>query len=332
MVDGTPNPTSTVQTGTGTQPSTVDDSELLADPATGPETSVEPGAPEDPATIAPGPGDSVITGSPGMSVDCEATLPCRWVSGDTQFTVTISNTDNIGAQGRLSIEYAIATSHDTEIAIASTEPATDDAGSRYEPSALSLGEGIGGIPQGVFGGTSIEASIEFDRSSNAATLADWTIGLSDAGLVRQPRFTGIPIGPATSQHAECANTLPCAWISPAGDVTVTLLSVTGSGSTNRLSTNFKIETTRTMVVAVDSGASAVGIDGLSYTGRTHAIGVDTGAQKLTAASIPGAQVAGTVFFFRTQAMSPALQHLSLTVYEDRPVPRWNPSFLSVPIQ
>jgi len=48
--------------------------------------------------------------------------------------------------------------------------------------------------------------------------------------------------------------------------------------------------------------------------------------------VPGTQLTGSVFFFRTQDMSAALQQLSLIVYEDKPTPRWNPSFLAVPIQ
>jgi len=274
----------------------------------------------------------VTTGTAGMTVNCNMTLPCRWVSADTGFSVTITSTDNIGAQGRLSIEYSILTAHDTQVLIASTDQAVDSAGSRYEPSALRLGEGIGGRAQGVLAGSEINAGIEFDRPSTADALSTWRISLSDSGLVRQPTFTNIPIGSATTQLADCANTLPCAWESPQGDVTITLLNVSGSGSTNLLTTSFKVETTRSATVAIDSGATAVGIDGMSYKGRTHSIGLETGAQKITANTIPGAHVAGTVFFFRTQAMSPSLQNLTLTVYEDRPVPRWNPSFLSVPVQ
>ena len=126
--------------------------------------------------------------------------------------------------------------------------------------------------------------------------------------------------------------MPCAWESPAKDVTITLLSVNGSGSTNALSTSFKVEATSSITVAVDEGATAVGTDGMNFRGRTHSLGIETGAEKLISNTVAGAQVAGTVFFFRTQSMSPALQLLSLVIYEDRPVPRWNPSFINVPIQ
>jgi len=339
MVDGTAQidePTIDVITtpNTGESTTVAPENVLLSDP-TGTDTNVVLPEPTEENTTNPLMSDTqtpAITGSPGMTVDCQQKLPCQWMSADTQFSVTITNADNIGQQQRLSIEYSLLTSHDTEISIASTEPAVDQMGVRYEPSALTLGEGVGGTAQGVFGGTTIRARIEFDRTSSANTLASWSIGLSDAGLVRQPKFTNIPVGSATMQHADCANTLPCLWVSPDGDVTITLLSASGFGSTNRLSTNFKVETTRNAVVAIDSGATAVGIDGLAYRGRTHAIGIETGAQKITATAIPGSQVAGTVFFFRTQEMSAVLQNLSLIIYEDQPVPRWNPNFMSVPVQ
>ncbi|MFK8083246.1 MAG: hypothetical protein AB8B97_23450 [Granulosicoccus sp.] len=339
MVDGTLLPDSQASVSSPDDENTVlipvlSGNELLSDSIDSnlPIENIDPTdtAIADPATDIPE--TSITTGNPGSLVDCQQTLPCRWISADSQFFVTVTNADNIGAQGRLAIEYSVMTSHDSEISIASAEAAMDDTGIRYEPSALMLGEGIGGRIQGVLGGSTILARIEFDRASNSSMLTNWTIGLSDAGLVRQPQFTGLPIGPATNQHADCANTLPCAWVSPTGDVTITLNSVTGFGSTNRLSVNFKIETTRNAMVAVDIGSTAVGTDGLRFTGRTHAIGVETGATKITTNSVAGAHVAGSVFFSRTQAMSPALQHLALVVYEEQPVPRWNPTFLSIPIQ
>ncbi len=323
----------TTETATGTTTGTTTGANAETPPATTTDTSTSTATATTTDFFSQNdPAAPTVIGTPGMSVDCDLTLPCRWISADAQFSVTISNADNIGEQARLSIEYSVQTSHDTEVLIASTEPAIDDTGLSYEPSALQLGEGIGGRAQGILAGQEISARIEFDRSSTASGLNSWSIGLSDAGIIRQPSFTNIPVGSATDQFADCANTLPCVWISPDAAATITLLGVTGSGSTNRLSANFKVETTTDTVVAVDSGATAFGIDGMPYRGRTHAIGLEIGAEKLTATAVPGALVAGTVHFFITQTMSTALANLSLIVYEDRPVPRWNPSFLSVPIQ
>ena len=322
-------------TGTTTVATTDATTGAPIDATTGTSTDVTTGATtatDTDAVFLSDPTVPTVIGTPGMSVDCDLTLPCRWVSDDAQFAVTVTNADNIGLQGRLSIEYSIVTAHDTQVLIASTEPALDANGLSYVPSALVLGEGIGGRAQGVTAGAEVAARIEFNSSSTASSLSLWTIALNDGGLIRQPSFSNIPVGSATTQHADCALTLPCAWVSPDANATITLLSVTGTGTTNRLSASFKVETTRNTVVAVDSGSTAVGTDGLPYRGRTHSLSLQTGSEKLTANSIPGAQVAGTVYFFVTQSMSAALQNLSLIIYEDQPVPRWNPSFLSVPVQ
>ena len=294
--------------------------ELLLDPVAIPDSITD-------MTIEP-----VIIGAPGASVNCDLALPCRWLSDDSQFFVTVTNADNIGAQGRLSIEYSVSSLHDTQVNISNTESAVDSAGDIYMPSALRLGEALGGSAEGIVAGASITASIQFDNASTANNIDYWSIGLSDSGLIRQPVFSGIRIGSATTQPADCANTLPCEWESPAKDVTITLLTASGSGSTSQLSTSFKVETTRDLVLAVDAGATAAGSDGMSYRGRTHSIGIETGAEKLTGSVTAGARLAGSVFFFRTQSMSQSLQNLSLIVYEDSPVPRWNPEFLNVPVQ
>ena len=290
----------------------------------------------DPATISDATEDPLVepvtTGDPGADVNCNLELPCRWLSDDSQFFVTVTNADNIGSLGRLVIEYSVSSLHDTQVNVSSTEPAIDLAGSVYTPSALRLGDAVGGGAQGLLAGESLPATIQFSSAGSAESIDFWSIGLSDSGLIRQPVFSGIPIGSATTEPADCANALPCAWESPANDVTITLLSATGSGTINQLTTSFRVETTRNLTVAVDAGATALGTDGMSYEGRTHSIGVETGAEKLTGDVIAGAQLPGTVFFSRTQSMSEALQTLSLIIYEDDPVPRWNPEFLNVPIQ
>ena len=285
-----------------------------------------------PDAITDTPVEAASIGAPGASVNCDLTLPCRWLSDDSQFFVTVTNADNIGSSGRLVIEYSVSSLHDTQVTVSSTEPAIDNAGGNYGISAVRLGEAEGTDTQELLAGESAPASIQFDSVASADSIDYWSIGLSDSGLLRQAVFRGIPIGSETTLAADCTNALPCVWESPAKDATITLLNVTGSGTINQLRASFTVETTRDLTVAVDAGATATGTDGMSYRGRTHSIGDDTGAGKLTGNTIAGAQITGTVFFFRTQSVSEALQTLSLIVYEDIPLPQWNPEFFNVPVQ
>ncbi len=272
------------------------------------------------------------TGVAGMTVDCEQSLPCQWVSADSGFSATVTNVDNNGRLNRLRVDYSIVTAHDTEITVIGANAAAETNGTSLGVTAISLGNGVGGVAQGLLAGTTLPSSVEFSNTSTASSIDTWSIALSDSGLARTPTFTNLPVGPLTNQIADCENTLPCVWVPPNAEVTITLLAVSGTGSSNLLTTNFSVVTTRTSTVAIDSGATAIGVDGASYRGRTHTVAQQTGAEKLTVDTIAGAQVVATVLFFRTQSISTALQNLSLIAYEDNPVPRWNPMFTNVPVQ
>ncbi len=319
---------------------TTDDNPAVSDPVT--SVVGNPLVPVVADDLTPAPTDTTpaviepvipetTTGVAGMTVNCEQSLPCRWISADTAFSVTVTNVDNNGRLNRLRVDYAIVAAHDSEMSITGANPAIDADGATLTTASVSLGNGVGGVAQGLLAGSELPGSVEFNSASTSSALNTWSIALSDSGLTRTPTFTNLPVGPLTTQIADCENTLPCVWIPPNAEVTITLIAVSGTGSSNLLTTNFSVETTRTATVAIDSGAVAVGVDGTSYRGRTHSVGQQTSSEKLTVDTISGAKIVATVLFFRTQSVSSALQHLSLVTYEDNPVPRWNPTFTNVPV-
>lgn len=327
-------PTTTVGDVATATPGTPISSDPLT-PTTGdpltPGDTITPIDANAPSTIVPVIPETT-TGIAGMTVDCQQSLPCEWISADSGFSVTATNVDNNGRLNRLRVDYAIVTAHDTEISVTGTNPAIDANGVSFTTASLSLGTGPGGVTQGLIAGSQLPGSVEFNTASSSSSLNSWSIALSDSGLTRTPTFINLPVGPLTNQIADCENILPCVWIPPNAEVTINLLAVSGTGSSNLLTANFSVVTTRNATVAVDSGATAIGVDGASFRGRTHTVGQQTGSDKLTVDTIAGAQVVATVLFFRTQSISPALQNLSLVTYEDSPVPRWNPMFTNVPVQ
>ena len=278
------------------------------------------------------PGSDVTSGSPGLDVDCQQTLPCRWISEDSQFSLTVTNADNIATRSRLSISYTISTAHDTDLIVSRAENATDADGSVFKPTDQSLGGGNGGTPQGLVAGSDIDGTMNFDKGTSSDSLSSWSIAILDGGLIRSPQFTALPVGTVTSAQADCQNTLPCIWTTPQSDVAITLQSVGGVSIGNRLSVNFSVETATAMSVAVDAGAVATGSDGTAFEGRTHALGIDSDYQKVTDSVTAGIPLYGSVNFFRTESTPPSLQSLALVLYQDTPVPRWNPQFINVPIQ
>ena len=87
-----------------------------------------------------------------------------------------------------------------------------------------------------------------------------------------------------------------------------------------------------MSVAVDAGATGTGDDGTRFEGRTHTLGPLNSHEKITQESIANTGTSGSVNFFRTETTPDSLALLSLVLYEDAPTPRWNPQFISVPVQ
>ena len=277
------------------------------------------------------PTSELTIGTPGTTVDCRSSLPCRWVSSDTQFAVTVTSADNIASRDRLSLSYFITTTHDSTVLISSTEQAMDGEGLVLRAEDQTLGEGNGGTPQGLLAGDQLKGIINFDDTATGDSLSRWSISVLDAGVIRNPTFSGIPLGSLTTAQADCRFTLPCIWTAPDNDVAITLQSVGGISTNNRVSVNFSVETSTDMTIAVDQGSLASGSDGTLFDGRTLSLGFLTDYQKLTAEVRARSPYFGAVHFYRTPTTPAYLHQLSLVVYQDEPVPRWNPEFVNVPL-
>lgn len=275
---------------------------------------------------------STVVGIAGQTVDCQNKLPCRWISADQQLAVSATNADNIASRNRLSVSYSVSTVHDTQLLIGSIDEAVDSESIRYPVADLTLGGNNGGVPITVQAGSKIQGVVNYSDGTPSSSLSYWSVSLLDGGLLRKALFSNLPVGPITSDYAQCNNILPCVWASPDSQVTITLLSVGGFASNGRMNANYLIQTSRDMSVAVDAGASAIGDDGTQFKGLTHTVGLLNSYEKITQKSIANIPTSASVNFLRTETRPDALVHLSLVLYEDTPTPRWNPRFVSVPVQ
>jgi hypothetical protein len=87
-----------------------------------------------------------------------------------------------------------------------------------------------------------------------------------------------------------------------------------------------------MDVILGAGASAIGSLGEKFDGRTHGLGAETGFADVMASTASGVILPGNISFFRTSQAPSALNSLNLVLYEDAPIPRWNPQFINLPTQ
>lgn len=304
------------------------------------ENNTNTGGSTDDATETPPPSSSILLddpaseltiGEPGISVDCMNSLPCRWVSSDTQFALTVTSADNVATRDRLSLSYAISTTHDSTISVSSAELATDSSGVVLRSEDQTLGEGTGGTSQGLLAGDQLLGMINFNKSATSNTLSNWAVSAVDSGVIRTAEFSNIPVGSLVTTLADCNYTLPCIWTTPGNDVAISLISVGGLSINNRVSVNFSVEASSDMNIAVDEGAKATGSDGTLFKGRTLELGNMSDYRKLSAQIMARSPYFGSVHFYRTPMTPAHLDQLSLVLYQDEPVPRWNPKFINVPI-
>ena len=69
-----------------------------------------------------------------------------------------------------------------------------------------------------------------------------------------------------------------------------------------------------------------------FEGRTHSLNGVTGYKTVRTEAYSGYGMSGAVNFSRNSATPTMLNELSLILYQDSPVPRWNPLFVNIPVQ
>ncbi len=246
--------------------------------------------------------------------------------------MTVTNADNFGSRDRLQLNYTLETSHDTQVSVADAGQALDDTDVEFQPVEQTLGSDVSGNAQDLLAGSTVDGVVVFDEATESTTLSEWSITLVDGGVDRLPSFTNIPVGTMTSAYADCELVLPCVWLTPQGDVSITLTAAGGYTTNSRLSTTFVVQSATTINVALDAGAFAIDPEGTEFTGRTYRLGTSVGGGKITAEAVAENDLTGIVEYYRTTATPTVLDEVTLVLYQDSPVPRWNPKFVNVPAQ
>ena len=297
----------------------------------GPAAFADPdGAPGVPPRVAGGVDPEAVTGEPGAPVDCALTLPCRWSSEGGGFAVTLTSGDDTGPRNGLSLAFRVDALHDTELVFGGGAEAIDANGVLHTPIARALGAGNGNAPLGVTAGTGVDGRIDHAAPAGDTHLTRFRIGLLDNGLVREAAFENVPLGPLDSMDADCAFTLPCTWTPDDGRTTVELLSAGGLLDLRRLTVGFTVTTSDGAGIVLAGGA-ALGADGTEFASRDHALGTARDHEPLGATTVADIPRAGTVDFRRTASAPTTLRALTLSLYPDAPVPRWNVVFTDVPL-
>jgi len=323
-------------TAGGTADGAGTDTEGVAVPPAFSDSTVTPSTTAQPNTgglftpVLPNAGSDTVVGQPGIEVDCAQSLPCRWSDGDESFAVSLTSADDTGPRNGLSINFQVDTTHDTEIVYAGGSDAVVDTGARPAAIARILGGGNGLSPVAAEAGTPITGRIDYAAPAAASMLTRWRVGLSDNGQVREAIFVNVPVGPALSAAVDCALTLPCIWTAADSSASLRLDAAGGLADIRRLSIGFTVVSGTALALALDGGA-AIGADGAAFESRNLTLGDSTGYTTVKATTVANLNLGGNIDFRRVEGTPFSLTQLSLSIYPDAPVPRWQVMFENVPL-
>lgn len=294
-------------------------------------SAAEPAGSQAPvAPTLPEAGVDAVVGQPGVAVDCEQRLPCRWSDSDESFAVSVTSADDTGPRNGLSISFQVDATHDTELVFGGGSDVVVDTGARPAAIARALGDGNGLSPVATEAGSPASGRIDYAAPAGSALLTRWRIGLSDNGQVREAIFVNVPVGPAASAAVDCALTLPCIWSAPDNSASVRLDAAGGLADVRRLSVGFTVVSGTALAVALDGG-SAIGADGSAFQSRNVTLGDSTAHTSVHATTVANLNLGGSIDFRRVDGNPYSLTQLSLSLYPDAPVPRWQMIFENVPL-
>lgn len=271
-----------------------------------------------------------IEGRAGAVVDCEGLLPCRWLSGDGGLMVTATRVENSGATGGLEVDYRVEATRSASVSLGGSSSATDIGGAVLIPISRELDDTRGETPIDIAVSRGINGSVGYDEAA-ALSLSRWSVSLMDSGFARNAVFLDLPVGRADSAPGECEFILPCTWTSADGLASVTLTVAGGIVAESRLSVGLEIETATNLILALD-GTDAIGSDGTRFQSRSMTLGNDSHYQLVTGESIEGVSMGAHVDFLRVATQPQSLRQLTLDLYRDEPVPRWDIRFEDVPLR
>lgn len=301
--------------------------------------------------------DETSAGTPGTTdgaadadvpvVDCAGALPCRAALDGGALAVTLAASDGeaLDGSGALRVDFAVeALARDATLALGSGSSAVV-GGQVLGTASVSLGGAGESVARdeavsALLAGVAVNAHVVLDGRpfGNPAALERLTLVLAEGDSARVARFANVPLGPERSEPVDCAATLPCAWRSSDGGVTLTLVSAEPArwNRSTRLAIDWTLETTRPLEAmalpsyrVVAEGGATLEPYGIELAGLESRDGTPLAAPLDADAALGGRLV--------LRRMPPeetgALARVEPAVIERRALrtPRWRAVFVDVPV-
>jgi len=284
--------------------------------------------------------DTPTDSSVAAVVNCENMVPCTWNAADGGFSIEFTNFDQntvSNAQNLVSY-FSVDTTRDTAIEVRRQGSALYEDGEAFTFNSSQVG-GTSFGPHDFIAGFRVNGELTFDQEPRAGrtTLSRYSMQVQERGNDAQDVvLLNVPVGRAVSQDEDCANVLPCTWVSGDGEISVTITEFFENTQFSNL-TEYRLEITATRDMFVERDINnrntliADTNQALSYNGN-FSFNVDAAIRgNNTHDALAGVTFNADGQFNFLDAGANSLQRFQMSLFESPSLPRFDPVFLNVPV-
>ena len=288
------------------------------------------------ATIDDG---SFSTEKHDIVVDCTHALPCATSNDDGAVNVVVENVYRHPETRRLAIAMSVTANRDTAIKWDSDVTSTDDVATTYN----GISREFSGFYQfdkdndmvTLLAGTTLLVVQHFREmpSDTTVSLVRFDTGYIEAGVRTTLQFSNMPLDPVLGDIVDCADVVPCSWVSNDKSFSVNVLKVSGLWQTGRLRIDLEVRATVGMGINLFSADPVVGNDGSVFTPRTHSLGGTSDYQDFTVQLVPEGVLSGHQDFLKNaNRLATSLKQVKLGISRVDAPGAGSPVFRNLPLE
>ena len=271
--------------------------------------------------------------------DCSHQLPCEASNVDSAVTVVVENVYRHPETRRLAIAMSVTANRDTALRWDNDITSTDGVGNNYNGTDREF-SGFFQLDREndmvtLLAGTTLVLVQHFREmpSESTVSIVRFDTGYIEAGVRTSLQFSNMPLDPVLGDIVDCADQVPCSWLSNDQSFSVNVLKASGLWQTGRLRIDFEVRPSVAMGINLFSSDPVVGNDGSLFTPRTHSLGSTSDFQEVTVQLVAeGVQVGHQDFLKNADRLATSLVQVKLGMTRVDVPGAGSPVFRNLPLE
>ena len=272
-------------------------------------------------------------------LDCLHELPCEASNDDSAVSVVVENVYRHPETRRLAIAMSVTANRDTALRWDNDITSTDGVGNNYNGTSREF-SGFFQLDRDndmvtLLAGTTLVVVQHFREmpSESTVSIVRFDTGYIEAGVRTSLQFSNMPLDPVLGDIVDCADQVPCSWLSNDQSFSVNVLKASGLWQTGRLRIDFEVRPTVGMGINLFSSDPVVGNDGSLFTPRTHSLGSTSDFQEVTVQLVAeGVQVGHQDFLKNADRLATSLVQVKLGMTRVDVPGAGSPVFRNLPLE